>query len=197
MKLKYIISMIAGLVTLTVTSCNENIAAEAVATESVASADSAVEAAGAYYVMFKGDGSWGVGKKASLAFKTVEEIDSVVLSGLRATITMKDGVVLPVSTITKALADKGLEYLSQEAVAEDEPKAVYVLNVAGVGWSESEEKARVALNKYDNVTNVYVGAKTELWLSKDEAPDKDALMATFKNAGFELEGISKAEKSMY
>lgn len=192
--------MIAGLVTLTATSCNKNTTAdaEAGASSAVATADTATEeAAGAYYVMFKGDGSWGVGKKASSAFKTVEGIDSVVLSGLRATITMKESAALPVGEITKALAGKGLEFVSQAAVAEDEPKAVYVLNVAGVGWSDSEEKARVALNKYDNVTNVYVGAKTELWLSKDEAPDKDALMATIKEAGFELEGMSKADKSMY
>lgn len=200
MKLKYILSMIAGLVTLAVTSCKEDTTANAGAADdkSVAAASTVVvEDAGAYYVMFKGDGSWGVGMKASSAFDTIEGIDSVVLSGLRATITMKDGGTLPVAEISKALSAKGLEFSSQEVVAEDKPVAVYVLNVAGVGWSESEEKARAALNEYDNVTNVYVGEKTELWLSKDEAPDKDALMATIEAAGFELEGISKADKSMY
>jgi len=68
-----------------------------------------------------------------LAFDTVEGIDSVVLSGLRATITMKDSGTLPVAEISKALSAKGLEFSSQEVVAEDKPAAVYVLNVAGVG----------------------------------------------------------------
>jgi len=68
-----------------------------------------------------------------LAFKTVEGVDSVVLSGLRATVTMKDGVALSEAGVSKALKDKGLEFVSKSVVAEDEPKVVYVLNVAGVG----------------------------------------------------------------
>ena len=51
--------MIAGLVTLTA-SCKDNSSAGAAATdETVATADSSEseKAAGAYYVMFKGDGS--------------------------------------------------------------------------------------------------------------------------------------------
>ena len=68
-----------------------------------------------------------------MAFKTVEGVDSVVLSGLRATISMKDGVALSSDGLSKALKAKGLEFVSKSVVAEDEPTAVYVLNVAGVG----------------------------------------------------------------
>lgn len=61
MKLKYILGMIAGLVTLTATSCKESTSVDAGATgdKSVATADSAEseELAGAYYVTFLGDGS--------------------------------------------------------------------------------------------------------------------------------------------
>ena len=51
--------MIAGLVTVTATSCKDDASVEAAASgdKTVATAASSEEAAGAYYVVFKGDGS--------------------------------------------------------------------------------------------------------------------------------------------
>lgn len=71
MKLKYIFSMVAGLVVMTAISCSEKTSAEAGADEVVpdtsaevastnsseaTTANEGVESASAYYVMFKGDG---------------------------------------------------------------------------------------------------------------------------------------------
>ncbi len=58
---------------------------------------------------------------------------SIVLSGLRATINMKDGSTLDEASITDVLEKKGLTFVSKEAVAGGAPKVVYVLNVDGVG----------------------------------------------------------------
>ncbi len=47
------------------------------------------------------------------------------------------------------------------------------------------------------MTNVYIGEKTELWMDADVALDQEAVAATLKEVGFELEGLSKAAESMY
>jgi len=56
-----------------------------------------------------------------------------VLSGLRATVNMNDGVVLSDESVNDALTKKGLSFVSKAAVSADAPKVVYVLNVGGVG----------------------------------------------------------------
>ena len=56
-----------------------------------------------------------------------------MLSGLRATIKMKDGAMVDEKSVTDALVKKGLTFVSKTAVPADAPKVVYVLNVGGVG----------------------------------------------------------------
>jgi hypothetical protein len=222
MKIKYIFSIAAGLIVLATTSCSEKKTTETDAekapseenAEVVAPAPAkattpataetpaaavtpetpAVAAPSAYYVMFTGKG-WGIGNRARAALKTVDGVKSVVLSGLRATVKMNDGAMLDEKTVTDVLVKKGLSYVSTSTVASDLPVVVYVLSVGGVGWSDTEEKARVALGKVDKVTNVYVGKKTEIWMSEDATLDKDAITAMLDGFGFSLGTMEKTDKS--
>ncbi len=57
----------------------------------------------------------------------------MVLSGLRATVKVKDGATLDAKLVEKALKGKGLEMLSQTSFKVEEPKVVYVLTLTGVG----------------------------------------------------------------
>jgi hypothetical protein len=204
MKLKYIFSVVAGLVVMTAVSCSEKTSTEAGAEESATTAtvetattnstEEGVESASSYYVMFSGKG-WGVGKRASSALKNVDGVESVVLSGLRATVKMNAGTSLDEKTVQEVLTKKNLTFVSQSAVTDAAPKVVYVLNVAGVGWSDTEEKARVALNDMDKVTNVYLGSSTEVWMSEDAPLDKDAVAVMLDGLGLSLEGMEKTDKS--
>lgn len=205
--------MVAGLLVLVTTSCDKQITAQTGAdqetpektaevtpattpatTPSTPVAPDAVAAPSAYYVMFSGKG-WGIGKRASMALSAVAGVKSVTLSGLRATVKLNDGAMLDEKAVTDVLVKKGLTFISKAPAATDAPKVVYVLSVGGVGWSDTEEKARVALAKVDNVTNVYVGKKTEIWMTEGAALDKDAITAMLDGFGFSLGTMEKTDKS--
>ncbi len=187
--------MVAGLIVLATTSHAEKTTTNAGAEKEATPTEQAVVAApSAYYVMFSGKG-WGIGRRASLALSALEGVKSITLSGLRATVKMNDGATLDEKTVTDVLVTKNLAFVSKAPAVIEEPKLVYVLNVTGVGWSDTEEKARVALGKVDNVTNVYVGMKTEVWMTEGAALDKDAITAMLSGFGIKLGEMEKTDKS--
>ncbi len=47
----------------------------------------------------------------------------------------------------------------------------------------------------EHVTNVYVGAKTEVWMAEGGTLDKESLTATLAKMNLKLGTIEKAEKS--
>lgn len=57
----------------------------------------------------------------------------MVLSGLRATVKVKDGAKLDSKLVEKSLKKAGLEMVSQSSFTIEEPKVVYVLALEGVG----------------------------------------------------------------
>lgn len=202
--------MVAGLFVLVTTSCSEKKTTETDAakakSEETAEAkspdaaedpsDVAPEAApSAYYVMFKGDGGWGVGNRARAALQAIDGVDSVILSGLRATVKLKEGATIDEKLVTEALEKKKLAFVSKSAVPDEAPKVVYVLSVSGVGWSDTEEKARVALTEVENVTNVYVGKTTEIWMSEGGSLEKEAVTTMLQGFGFKLAEMEKTDKS--
>jgi len=46
---------------------------------------------------------------------------------------MKDGLALSTKAVSTLITDAGLTFVSKSAVVADDPKAVYVINVGGVG----------------------------------------------------------------
>ncbi|MGJ8655637.1 MAG: hypothetical protein ACSHX6_04230 [Akkermansiaceae bacterium] len=60
-------------------------------------------------------------------------MQTIVLSGLRATVLMKEGVALDEKSVAEMLAKQGLTYESASEVKEDPPEVVYVVTVRGVG----------------------------------------------------------------
>ena len=55
--------------------------------------------------------------------------------------------------------------------------------------------ARVALGKVDKVINVYVGKKTEIWMSEDATLDNDAITAMLDGFGFLLGTRDRSDNS--
>jgi len=85
---------------------------------------------------------------------------------------MEDGKVLDKEKATKAIESKGLGLASFEKAEQVIPEAAYVLAVTGTGWEDTNEKARVALEKLDGISGAYVNRGITIHLTKAGDLDK-------------------------
>ncbi len=166
--------------------------ADAPATE--ANASSTVTA---YVVNIKGAG-WGVGKKARAALKSVTDISSFKLSGLRATLFVSDSQELSRETVSTAISGKGLKMIGFEKVELTQPAAAYMVAVKGAGgWTDTDDKVRVALEKMDNVAAAFVGRSTEIYLKEDKPLDSKAISKTLKKFKMKVLDSQKKEAASF
>jgi hypothetical protein len=142
--------------------------------DQAAAADAITNTATVYLVQVSGKG-WGVSSRASLALKTQSGVDKILLSGLRATVVMKDGMALDQVKTEQSLNRKSLKLVSFKKDEIVIPEAGYVLAVTGTGWADTNEKARVALEKLDNVAAAYVNRGITLHLIKAGDLDQDSV----------------------
>ena len=75
----------------------------------------------------------GVSNRASLALKMQDGVDKILLSGLRATVIMKDGKELDKGKTEQSLNSKSLSLVSFNKDEIIIPEAAYVLAVTGTG----------------------------------------------------------------
>ena len=127
-----------------------------------------------YLVQVSGKG-WGVSNRASLALKTQSGVDKILLSGLRATVIMKNGQELDQAKTEKSLNLKALKLVSFKKEEVVIPEAGYVLAVTGTGWADTNEKARVALEQLDNIAAAYVNRGITLHLVKAGELDQGSI----------------------
>lgn len=151
-----------------------------------------VETVTAYKVVFKGKG-WGVGNKARSVLSAQEGVKDIILSGLNATVFMNDGAELNQEAVSKGLQEKGLALTSAEKVEIEKPKATYVAKVKGLGWSDTAERVRVALETNENVIVAYVNNKITLLLRTEVPLEEQALKDTLSEQKITLIKLKKIE----
>lgn len=106
---------------------------------------------------------------------------------------MNDGTELDKDKTTKALKQKGLglnSFSKEELVI---PEAAYVLAVTGTGCADTNEKARVALEKIDNVSAAYVNRGITLHLAKAGDLDQEVIAKTIAPYNMAIQAIKPLE----
>ena len=132
-----------------------------------------------YVVNVKGKG-WGVATRASMAIKSQDGVKKILMSGYRATVVMEEGKSLDEAKTKAAIEGKNLSLASFSKSQAVIPEAGYVLAVTGTGWADTNEKARVALEKVEGITGAYVNRGITLHLAKAGDLDKDKIAEALK-----------------
>jgi len=170
-----------------------SVSAQAATKEAPAKEAAAAEGTAVYLVQMKADG-WGVGKRVSSALKGIEGIKAMKLSGLLATIEMEDGKELSEAQLKPILGSQNVNLVSVEQTTIAAPKAVYLAEATGLGWSASCEKARVALVEIDGISSAYVGPKNIiLHLDKETELSEDELGKALKDSKVAITTLKKSD----
>ena len=117
-------------------------------------------------VSFSG-GGWGKARKARAALASIPSIEKIRISGASATLIMKAGESLDQEAAKAALTAKGLKMGAVTQRTIPNPVAHYSMKAMGVGWADTCEKARVALEKSEGFAGAFIDRKTDIFLSSN------------------------------
>lgn len=132
------------------------------------------------YIIHVNGSGWGISRRVSSALKTQEGIQKILMSGLRATVIMKDGKELDKEKTSKVLIEKGLPAKTFKKTETPIPAEVYQLAVAGTGWATSSDKVRVALEKLDGISAAYVNNGIMLHMTAKDTFNKETITEVLK-----------------
>lgn len=125
----------------------------------------------AYVVQTSGKG-WGLTSKVGSTLSKQEGVDKVLLSGLRGTVIMKDGASLDQAKVKADLKKSGLGLASFSKEVIPMPTSVFKLDVSGIGWAETNDKARAALEKVAGISGAYINKGIILHYTDNSEFDK-------------------------
>ena len=94
---------------------------------------------------------------------------------------MEDGATLDKAKVEAALKDKklGLKSVTQEQVLI--PKASYMLVASGIGWADTNDKVRAALEKHEGITGAYIDDNIILHYTDAKAFDEKEISSMLLN----------------
>ena len=135
-----------------------------------------------YIVQTSGKG-WGLTSRVGSALKSQEGVAKVLLSGLRGTVIMKEGATLDEAKVKASLQAAGLGLASFSEDTLPMPSSTFMLQVSGIGWSETNDKARAALEKVVGISGAYIDNGIVLHYTDNTKFDQakvDAVLSKFK-----------------
>lgn len=135
-----------------------------------------------YQVQASGKG-WGLTSRIGSILSSQDGVDKVLLSGLRGTIIMKDGAKLDEAKVKAALGNGGLGLSSLTETTLPIPTSMFRLDASGIGWAETNDKARAALEKVEGISGAYIDRGIVLYYADDVKFDQakvDAVLSKYK-----------------
>lgn len=140
-------------------------------------------------------GGWGASRKASVALNSLESVDSIIMSGTTAIIKVKPDAEVDKSKLKKAFKEQKLKLESFKTKEISKPTLAYEMNAKGVGWADSCEKAREALEKIEGIEVAVIAKTSKIYLSEELELTEEILNKKLRRSKITVSNISKSESA--